>query len=268
MNGPYALIAHSVKRVRTLVLVMGLVLVSFQILLNLVAASIQRSNMFDQIAALLPGFLRQMTWVVTIMSFGGVVCAGYFHPAVIGCLVGLMIALATEIASEIETGFIDLVLSRSVARHWLVTRSIILIVAASLLLPGVMLLGTLAGQRWLAPRDVAGPEPRLLALLAINLGVLVLCCGALALALGAVSRRRAVAGSIMGLVAFSTFLLDYIARLWKPAEAVAWISPFRYYDPMDLIMGGTIPPSHLWVLGFIALSGFAAAYVLFARRDV
>jgi ABC-2 type transport system permease protein len=247
---------------------MGLVLASFQIVLNLVAASIHRSNMFDQIGALLPGFLQQMTSFVAIMSFAGVVCAGYFHPAVMGCLVGLMIALATETASEVETGFIDLVLARPVARHWLVTRSIVLLAAATLLLLGAMLLGTLTGVRWLAPEGATGPTPRLLASLAANLGALVLSWGALALAVGVISRRRAVAGSIMGVAAFCAFLLDYLARLWKPLGSIAWISPFRYYSPMELIMGQPLPTRHLWVLGGVTLSGFVIAYVLCARRDV
>lgn len=268
MRGPLTLFSHSVRRVRTLVLVMGLVLACFQILLNLVAASIHRSDMFGQIAALLPGFLRQMTWFIAIMSFGGVVCAGYFHPAVMGCLVGLMIALATETATEVETGFIDLILSRPIARHWLVTRSIVLLAAATLLLLGAMLVGTLAGLRWLAPQDATGPTPRLLASLATNLGALVLAWGALALVAGVLSRRRAVAGSVMGLLALSMFLLDYLARLWKPLETVAWISPFRYYGPMEMIMGQVLPPHHLWILGGVALSGFVAAYALFERRDV
>ena len=56
--------------------------------------------------------------------------------------------------------------------------------------------------------------------------------------------------------------------LWPPAQSVAWLSPFRYYNPFELIMGNPLPPKNLAVLGAIALAGFAAAYVLFARRDI
>ena len=70
------------------------------------------------------------------------------------------------------------------------------------------------------------------------------------------------------MLALATFLLDYVARLWQPAEKIAWLSPFRYYNPFDLITGNTLPLRNLAVLGGIALAGFAAAYVLFERRDI
>ena len=98
--------------------------------------------------------------------------------------------------------------------------------------------------------------------------MLTLCWGGVAMAIGAASTRRSVAGGAAGLLALGTFLLDYVARLWQPAEKVAWISPFRYYNPFDLITGIALPYRNLVVLGAIALAGFVAAYVLFARRDI
>jgi ABC-type transport system involved in multi-copper enzyme maturation permease subunit len=65
-----------------------------------------------------------------------------------------------------------------------------------------------------------------------------------------------------------TLLLDYVARLWQPAQKIAWLSPFRYYNPFELIMGNPLPLKNLVVLGAITAAGFAAAYVLFARRDI
>jgi hypothetical protein len=49
---------------------------------------------------------------------------------------------------------------------------------------------------------------------------------------------------------------------------VARLSPFRYYNPFDLLMGISVPASNLWVLTMSALAGFALAYVLFSRRDI
>ena len=89
-----------------------------------------------------------------------------------------------------------------------------------------------------------------------------------ALAVSAVSRRRGVAGGFVGLLALSTFLLDYVARAWQPAESVAWLSPFRYYSPLDLVTGVAIPGKNLWVLGGVAVAGAALAFVLFSRRDI
>src|SRR5207247_10396567 len=86
--GP-ALLAHSLRRVRTLVIVMGLLLAAFQVLLTLVAGSIQRSGSFAQVAALAPPFVRQLMGAsfLGMRSFAGIICFGYFHPIVVASLV-------------------------------------------------------------------------------------------------------------------------------------------------------------------------------------
>ncbi len=88
------------------------------------------------------------------------------------------------------------------------------------------------------------------------------------MAIGSASRRRAVAGALAGLLALASFLLDYVARAWQPAEKVAWLSPFRYYNPSELLMGNALSTNNLLVLASIAVAGYAAAYVLFSRRDI
>jgi len=132
MKSLLILLAHSLKRVRTLVIVMGAVLAVFQVFLIVVARSLQRSNAFGQLETLMPAFVRELLGpsLISFMSFSGIVCVGYFHPAVMASLVALSIALSTTLTSEIETGFVDLILSRPIARHWIVTRSIIVLISA------------------------------------------------------------------------------------------------------------------------------------------
>ncbi len=270
MNGALALLRHSLKRVRTLVVVMGVLLAAFQFLLILVARSIHRSNAFDQMGSLIPDFMRNLIGpsFVGLMSFGGIVCVGYFHIAVMGSLVGLTIALATEPASEIETQFMDLILSRPLARHWVITRSFALLLTCTGFVLAMMMVGTWSGLYFLGPRDATWPSGALVSSLAVNLGVLMLCWGGVALAIASRARRRSVAGAFAGVLALATYLLDYLARAWQPAESIAWLSPFRYYNALDLIVGRDIPAHHLWVLVSIAVGGLAVSYLLFARRDV
>lgn len=264
------LLAYSLKRVRTLAIATGLLLAALQLVLIFVAGSIQSSGGFDQLSALLPPFARQLLGpsVATFMSFSGIVCLGYFQLAVMGALIAVAVTLATIPASEVETGFMDLILARPLARHWIITRTIVLTTLVSAMLVALMVAGTWAGLRMFAPSGVRWPSARLIDSLAVNLGMLTLCWGGVATAIGAASSRRSSAGGSAGLLALATFLLDYVARLWQPAEKIAWLSPFRYYNPFELIMGNPLPFKNLVVLGGIALGGFAAAYVLFARRDI
>ena len=96
----------------------------------------------------------------------------------------------------------------------------------------------------------------------------MLCWSGVALAIGAAARRRSVAGACTAVLALTAFLLDYVGRLWKPAESLAWLSPFRYYSTFDMIVGGPIPAKNVEVLVGIAAAGFLAAHCLFARRDL
>jgi ABC-2 type transport system permease protein len=270
MTAPLVLLVYSLRRVRTLVIAMAVVLGMFQVFLIVVAGSIQNAGSFEQMGELMPPFVRELLGpsFPSFMSFAGIVSLGYFHLAVMGSLVGMSIALGTMATSEIETGLMDLILSRPLARHWIVTRSIVLTMICTVALLGMMMTGTWSGLHFLAPADVAWPSGDLIMSLVINLGLLMMSWSGVAMAIGAASRRRSVAGGLVGLLALSMFLLDYVARAWAPAERVAWLSPFRYYSPFELIMGNALSGKNLMVLSAIAVSGFSLAYVFFSRRDI
>ena len=119
-----------------------------------------------------------------------------------------------------------------------------------------------------AAKEAAWPSVGLVGSLAINLGFLMLCWAAIAMAIGCACRRRGSAGAIAGLLALTAYLTDYIGRAWKPAESVAWLSPFRYYTPFELVMGSAVSAKSLYVLGGIAAAAFALAYLLYSRRDI
>ena len=264
------LLAHSLKRVRAIVASVGVLLFAFQLILILVAASIERSNAFGQISALIPPYVRDLLGpsFAGFMSFSGIVCLGYFHVAVMGSLVAMAIALGTMPASEIETGFMDLILSRPVARHWIVTRTICVLMLSTVVLLAMMMAGTWSGLRAFAPATSIWPEPKLVVSLAVNLGLLMLCWGGIAAAIGAAARRRSVAGGLAGWLALAAFLLDYVARVWEPADSLGRLSPFRYYSPFEMLMGKPLSDSHVLVLAGIATASLALAYLLFARRDI
>jgi len=270
MNKGLILTGYSLRRVRILVLSMALLLAVFQVFLIIVAGSIHRNGSFEQLGGLMPPFVRQLLGpsFIGLMSFGGIVSLGYFHLAVMGSLVGLSIALGTTPTSEIETGFIDLILSRPVARHWIITRSIAVMLVSTVAVLSMMLIGTWGGLNVFAAAGATWPDKSLILSLASNLALLMLCWNAIAMAIGAASRRRSVTGGLAGLLALTMFLLDYVARAWEPAERVAWLSPFRYYDPFEMLAGAALSARNLVVLAGISVCGFAVAYFIYSRRDI
>jgi hypothetical protein len=68
--------------------------------------------------------------------------------------------------------------------------------------------------------------------------------------------------------AFALFLADYVARAWKPLTPLAKLSPFRYYNAMELVTGRPLPMVNLWILGGTAVVAVLLAYLLYARRDL
>src|ERR1700704_463733 len=173
MSGVTLLLIHSLKRVRTLVLSMGIVLAGFQLILIVVAQSIQKSGGFAELSSLLPSWVREMLGpsLASFLSFAGIVSVEYFHLSVIGSLVALAVTVSTIPASEIETGFMDLLLSRPLARHWIITRTIIVIALSIVFVLALMMTGTWAGLEMLAPKNIVWPSAKLIRSLAINLGL-------------------------------------------------------------------------------------------------
>lgn len=269
MTGPLLLLALSLKRARTLLMALGLLLAALQVLLVLIAGSLDRAGEFEQLAKLLPPFVRALLGpsLASVMSFSGIVCVGYFDLGIVIALLALTIALATVPASEVETGFADLILARPLRRHWLITRTIALLLVAILMMLALMLAGTWAGLAMLAPENVRWPSPRMLCSLALNLGLLMLCWGGVAMAFGAACRRT-VASAVTGLLALAALLLELTGRMWPPANRFAWLSPFRYFIPFDIVMGSELPIENMLVLWAIAMTGFTIAYFLFSQRDI
>ena len=261
---------HSFRRSAPIVIGMAIVLALFQFMLTQVAVFLMRNQAFGLLASLIPPYIRAMAGpaMVAFMSFSGVVALGYFHPIVLASLVGLAIAAGTEPAAEVETRFADLALARPMARHDVITRSVIVLVVMIAGLLVVMTAATWIGLACCTPATAQRPRFALIESLAVSLGAIVWCWGGIALAVAAGARRRATAAGLTAVATLAAYLVDYLGRIWDPARLASRLSPFHYFEPMTLISGGPINITNLAVLAGIAIAGIAIAYVRFSRRDL
>jgi ABC-2 type transport system permease protein len=268
MMGTFRLFALALRRARMLLAATGLLLGAFQVLMVFIASGIKPAVM-DHIAELLPPVVQKILGpaVASVTSFNGIVCIGYFDLVIVIALIALVTSLGTLPASEIETGVADLILARPLPRHWIITRTIALVVFAIALMLALMLAGTWIGLVTFASQIETWPSVYTVVSLALNLGLLSLCWGGIATAFGAAC-RRSVAAAATGLLALFMLLLDLVRSIWSPAEHVAWLSPFHYFIPFDVIMGRSLPAENLLVLWAIAMTGFIIAYFLFSQRDI
>ncbi|PYR27717.1 MAG: hypothetical protein DMF98_05080 [Acidobacteria bacterium] len=266
----FVLVGHSLRRIRGVLLGLGLLLAGFQFLLTQVAGYLLRRSAFGQLSALVPDFVRSVAGPSTLafLSFGGIVGFGYFHPIVIAALIGLSIAIATEPVAEVEIRLVDLTLARPITRDEVITRTVLVVIVAAGAMLGLMAAGTSLGLACCTATDVKQPSPRLVASLAANLAAVMLCWSGVTLAIAVAVRRRAVGVAVSGVTALAAYLLDYLGRAWEPARSISALSPFHYFEPTALILGQPLSGRNMSVLLGIAVAGSAISYFVFARRDI
>lgn len=265
-----ALLARSAGRARVALIGASLLLCGFQLVIIGQAVAVQRSNAFGSVANLVPEFLQRGlgSKAMLLATFRGTVAFGYFHPVV--CLLVAVVAMyvATEVAHEVEAGLVDLELARSVPRHRLLTRSLLLAHAAIAMMLALMSIGTWLGVRVFDAAGFEMPSVEVRVRLLANLFALGSCFAAFGLLVASASRRWASAFTFVALVAVVAYILDFLALGWRAMENVTWLSPFHYYPALSVLAGDAPMIRNVTILFTAALLMSSAAYWQFQRRDL
>lgn len=188
----------------------------------------------------------------------------------IGAVYGPLVIAGTAITSAValtagaeEDGSLGLTLAHPIERWQLILST----AAAVATMIFVVALGTLAGL--IAGVAVGGGGIALghLCALALHLALFGCAVGALALALAAITGRKAVASG--GAAAFTLvgFLINGFAPLVAGLGWLKYVSPFHYYAGDDPI-GHGVDLGSLAVLAGAAIVLTAVAAVQFGRRDL
>jgi beta-exotoxin I transport system permease protein len=267
VTGLLALAGHSLRRRRGLLVSLSLMLTAFQCFMVLTARAYEQTGGLKAMAALMPQFMTQLTNLMA-GTFAGFVLFGYSHPIVQLSLVALAISIGTEPVAEIETKFVDLLMARPLRRATVVVRTIVVLLMSTVISVGTLLTATFVWLWLLAPPTVRLPEPRVIVSLALNLALLVLAWGGIALGLASFAKRRATAATACGFLAFATFVLDYAGKFWKAVQPASRISPFHYFDSLAMIGGRTLATTDVVALAGMLAASAVIAGVAYAWRDL
>jgi len=265
-----ALTAHSLNRSLRPLLAVGVVMIALQLVLVLQASVQQQAQSFGRIAEMLPAFLRRSLGDLTLVlvSFPGAVTAGYFHPVVVLLVCFLGIYFGSEPAYDVEAGYVDLFLARPLRRHWLITRSLALILIGTCAAPAMMAATMRVALHLFAPADAPWPTVATVLKMTMNLAIVAASVGTISLLVASRARRRGTAIAVAGVAAVFCYLVTFLEPTWAPAQAIGWLSPFHYYRPLTTLAARAEPWRDMFVLGTVGVLLTAAAYWQFNRRDL
>lgn len=265
-----ALMTRSTAQARYVLLGCLSLLTALQIVIVGQASALEQAHGFSRMAEFVPAFLQRGLGDKSflLVTFKGTIALGYFHPVVAVLISVLAIYFVTEPAHEVEAGLVDVTLARSVPRHVVVTRSLLMSCAAVTLAILLMGAGTQLGLRWFGSAEFEAPSPAVLAQLLLHLAGVAICFGGFGLAVAAGARRWTTAFTTVALIAVLMFLLDFLAIGWPPLRPIAWISPFHYYPALSIVAGDAPAWRNLAILYSAAACFSTLGYWRFNRRDL
>jgi beta-exotoxin I transport system permease protein len=263
-----ALLGRSFARHRALVIALAALLSAFQVLDVVVAHNLQTNGLYAQFSALVPAFIQEAMGGVLVGSFTGAIALGFAHPLVMLSLSCVAIYVASEPAGEVEDGLVDLVVARPVPRFLIIARSAVVCVVSTAAVAAAMFVTNRISVQWISPVTAASLPALRLAWIAANLLAIVWCFGAAALAMAAYVRQRMRAVGTIAMLAVFLYLLQFGAAAWAPLRPFARLSPFRYYEPMQTLLGRATPSGNIAGLLTATIVLLAIAHALYVRRDL
>ncbi len=191
----------------------------------------------------------------------------WVHPVVLTLLWAHEVIVCTRLpAGEIDRGTIDILLGLPVSR-----RALYLVESIVWLASGACVLAAgFSGHWWMArelPAHLSTP-PAVTARVLVNLYLLYVAVGSVTLLVSAMCDRRGWAMAIVLSLLLASFLLNFLAQFWEPAQRVAFLGMMHYYRPAAILQRGTLPWGDLMVLGALAGVAWTAGMELFARRNI
>ncbi|MGZ4154959.1 MAG: ABC transporter permease subunit [Actinomycetota bacterium] len=195
--------------------------------------------------------------------------AGYLNSEIfsfMGPILLLVYAIgagARAIAGEEESGTLDLLLSTPVRRRTVVLDKFVAMLVGTSALGAVAWLGTVA----VAPAFGLHVAIANLTAAFLNLFLLGLAFGAVALAVGAATGSKSLAIGVAAGAAVLTFLLKTFAAAVSWLEPYRVLSPFYYYTGHDPLRNGFRPLDPI-VLAGIAAVAIVIGLVTFEDRDL
>jgi hypothetical protein len=251
-------------------LLLGLILMALQGVLSYVLPTFQRE--FSSQILQLP-FIRTLVQAMLGMDvseglgprvFGAI---AWVHPVVLATVWAHAIICCTRTpAAEVDRGTIDVLLSLPISRWGLYCSETLVWLGSAVLLMCFAAAGNTLGSSGVPAESRPGALDLLIVL--TNLLCLYLAVGAASWLLSSLSDRRGRAIGVVFVLLLASFLLNYLAQFWEPAQRIQFLSLLRYYRPMFILRDGAWPLRDLSILLATALVLWVGGGIILSRRDL
>ncbi|MCC6313826.1 MAG: ABC transporter permease subunit [Thermomicrobiales bacterium] len=215
----------------------------------------------------LQAFARSRPEFAAVNGLPGLLSVGFTHPLYLVLAISAVVGFtARTLAGEMESGAIQIPLSRPVSRPAVYLSRVLGMTLIAGAVAAVGPLGTIAGLQYLGILDHID-QANFIALFVGSLALLWAIGGLALLGSAAVSTTGRIVGWALALLTVMYFV-DYFAAIWSVAKTLRPLSLFAYYDPTDALAHGTVAPRNPIVLVAVGVAGTIAGLVVFVRRDL
>ena len=191
----------------------------------------------------------------------------WVHPIVLALIWAHEITFCTRMpAGEIDRGTIDVLLSLPISRIRMYLCETTVWAGSGLVVVLMGLLGNWIGGRFVP--DEFQRTPKQLTIVVLNLYCLYLAVGGGAWLVSALSDRRGRAVGIIFGVVLASFLLNFLAQFWGPAEGLSFLSVLTYYRPLRIVQNSAWPIADMLVLTIVGAAFWLGGAIVFTRRDI
>jgi ABC-2 type transport system permease protein len=221
--------------------------------------------LFDKI----PGFMKNAIGgdILQVGNITGFIAIGYQHPLVLTSYMVFAVCVSTGLlAGHVQSGTMELILSRSVMKNQVYLCACILTLVGMLALVMVMFAGTVVGINICDFKQEISLWPFFRA--SIFGGLLSGAAAGVSLLAAATFHSR---GNAVGLaMAFFIvhYFIDLIAGWWPPAKFLGPISLFHYVSPSKILFDSAWPIRDMCVLSSVLIVAVVAGGIIWNRRDL
>lgn len=264
-----AMLRRSEQDIRKTALWFSLGSAIFGVFIGLIFPTVRESaEDFDELLENYPEPLRRAFGIeegFSITEYGNFVSAEYLSfvwPVIAGIFV--IMAAASVVAREIESGTIALWLSVPEERWELLLAKLIILTGASLLFAALTMLAiSLTGLAVDADIDAGGFAGATLIMFSYMVAL-----GGIAAFLSSMFNERGRAAGLTAAFVLASYVISIIAELSDAWNWLRYLSIFTAYVPDDALTGDSFPLVEFVILCAIGVVTGVASLVIFQRRDI